>query len=324
MKSSQTNLEEPYELAGRRIWVAGHRGMVGSATVRRLESEDCEILTVSHDELELRDQATVGKWVAEAKPDTVVVAAATVGGILANSTHPADFLYDNLAIETNIIHAAHQCDVEKLLFLGSACIYPREADQPVAEEALLSGPLEPTNQWYAVAKIAGIKLCQAYRQQYGRDFISAQPNNLYGPFDNFDLESSHVIPALMRRTHEAKVSGDSEVVIWGSGKPFREFLHVDDLGDALVHLLKNFSDDIPINIGTGEEVRIAELAETIARVVGYQGNLIFDTSKPDGAPRKLLDARRMKALDWCSSVTLEEGLAKTYTWFLDNKAGSHP
>jgi len=321
MGLSQAKLEEPYELAGRRIWVAGHRGMVGSAMVRRLESEGCEILTTSHDALELRDQAAVDKWVAEAKPDTVVVAAATVGGILANSAHPADFLYDNLAIETNIIHAAHHCGVEKLLFLGSACIYPREADQPIAEEALLSGPLEPTNQWYAVAKIAGIKLCQAYRQQHGRDFISAQPNNLYGPFDNFDLETSHVIPALIRRTHEAKVSGASEVVIWGTGKPFREFLHVDDLGDALVHLLKFFSGDIPINIGTGEEVSIAELAETIAGVVGYQGNLTFDTSKPDGAPRKLLDVRRMKALDWCSSVTLEEGLAKTYTWFLDNEPG---
>jgi GDP-L-fucose synthase len=321
MNSSDAKLKEPYKLAGKRVWVAGHRGMVGAATVRRLEREDCEILTASHDQLELRDQAAVDAWMDASKPDAVVVAAATVGGILANSTQPADFLYDNLAIEANIIHAAHRCDVEKMLFLGSACIYPREAEQPMAEEALLSGPLEPTNQWYAVAKIAGIKLCQAYRVQHGCDFISALPNNLYGPFDNFDLESSHVIPALMRRTHEAKLGGTPKVVIWGTGKPYREFLHVDDLADALIHLLNYFSSDIPINIGTGEEISIRDLAGTIARVVGYQGDLTFDTSKPDGAPRKLLDARRMKALDWTSSVALEEGLAATYDWFLKNEAG---
>lgn len=321
MESSGAKLKEPYKLAGKRVWVAGHRGMVGGATARRLEREDCELLTASHAALELRDQAAVDVWMDANKPDVVVVAAATVGGILANSTRPADFLYDNLAIETNIIHAAHRNEVEKLLFLGSACIYPREAAQPMAEEALLSGPLEPTNQWYAVAKIAGIKLCQAYREQHGRDFISAQPNNLYGPLDNFDLESGHVIPALMRRTHEAKLGGAPEVVIWGTGKPYREFLHVDDLADGLVHLLKYFSSDVPINIGTGEEVSISALAAAIAEVVGYQGDLTFDTSKPDGAPRKLLDARRMKALDWTSSVVLEDGLAATYEWFLENEAG---
>jgi GDP-L-fucose synthase len=321
MESSDAKLKEPYKLAGKRVWVAGHRGMVGAATARRLQHEDCEILTASHDALELRDQAAVDAWMDANKPDAVVVAAATVGGILANSTRPADFLYDNLTIETNIIHAAHRSEVEKLLFLGSACIYPREAAQPMAEEALLSGPLEPTNQWYAVAKIAGIKLCQAYREQHDQDFISAQPNNLYGPFDNFDLESSHVIPALMRRTHEAKLGGAPEVVIWGTGKPYREFLHVDDLADGLIHLLKYFSSDVPINIGTGEEVSIGALAAAIAQVVGYGGDLSFDTSKPDGAPRKLLDARRMKALDWTSSVVLEDGLAATYEWFLENVAG---
>ena len=321
MESSDAKLKEPYKLAGKRIWVAGHRGMVGAATARRLQREDCEILTASHQELELRDQAAVGVWMDANKPDAVVVAAATVGGILANATRPADFLYDNLTIETNIIHAAHRAEVEKLLFLGSACIYPREAAQPMAEEALLTGPLEPTNQWYAVAKVAGIKLCQAYREQHDRDFISAQPNNLYGPFDNFDLASSHVIPALMRRTHEAKLGGAPEVVIWGTGTPYREFLHVDDLADGLIHLLNYFSSDVPINIGTGEEVSISGLAAAIAQVVGYQGDLSFDTSKPDGAPRKLLDARRMKALDWTSSVVLEDGLAATYEWFLENEAG---
>ena len=321
MESSDAKLKEPYKLAGKRVWVAGHRGMVGAATARRLQHEDCEILTASHDALELRDQAAVDAWMDANKPDAVVVAAATVGGILANSTRPADFLYDNLTIETNIIHAAYRNEAEKLLFLGSACIYPREAAQPMAEEALLSGPLEPTNQWYAVAKIAGIKLCQAYREQHGRDFISAQPNNLYGPFDNFDLESSHVIPALMRRTHEAKMGGAPKVVIWGTGKPYREFLHVDDLADGLIHLFKYFSSDVPINIGTGEEVSIGALAAAIAQVVGYQGELSFDTSKPDGAPRKLLDARRMMALDWTSSVALEDGLAATYEWFLEYEAG---
>ena len=313
-------LTSPYGLAGKRIWVAGHSGMVGSATVRRLASENCEILTVPHAKLDLRDQAGVGAWMKHEKPDVVVVAAATVGGIHANSTRPADFIYDNLAIETNIIHAAFQLGVEKLLFMGSACIYPREAEQPMVEEALLTGPLEPTNEWYAIAKIAGIKLCQAYRKQHGSDFISAQPNNLYGPNDNFDLQGGHVIPALMRKAHEAKLSGAPAYELWGSGTPKREFLHVDDLADALIHILKYYSGPVPLNIGTGEEVTIAELARTIADVVGFTGNLNFDTSKPDGSPRKLLDDTRMKKLGWRASISLRDGLAETYRWFLDHES----
>ena len=312
-------LAQPFSLAGKRIWVAGHRGMVGSATVRRLARESCEILVADRAELELRDQASVLTWMERAKPDVVIVAAATVGGIYANSTRPADFLYDNLAIETNIIHAAYKLAVRKLLFLGSACIYPREAAQPMSEDALLTGPLEPTNEWYAIAKIAGIKLCQAYRKQHGCDFISAQPNNLYGPGDNFDLEGSHVIPALMVKAHEAKLSGAASFELWGSGKPLREFLYVDDLADALIHLLKHYSGPVPLNIGTGEEVSIADLAHTIAGVVGFTGALTFDTNKPDGSPRKLLDDRRMKALDWKSSIGLKDGLALTYRWFLDHQ-----
>jgi len=312
-------LAQPFSLAGKRVWVAGHRGMVGSATVRRLARENCEILVANRAELELRDQSNVLAWMERTKPDVVIVAAATVGGIYANSTRPADFLYDNLAIETNIIHAAYKLETPKLLFLGSACIYPREAPQPMSEDALLTGPLEPTNEWYAIAKIAGIKLCQAYRQQHGCDFISAQPNNLYGPGDNFDLEGSHVIPALMIKAHEAKLSGAASFELWGSGKPLREFLHVDDLADALVHLLKHYSGPVPLNIGTGEEVSIAELAHAIADAVGFKGTLTFDTSKPDGSPRKLLDDRRMKALGWTSSVGLKDGLASTYRWFLDHQ-----
>ncbi len=313
-------LATPFSLSGKRIWVAGHSGMMGSATVRRLAREDCEILAIRHADLDLRDQAGVGAWMKREKPDVVIVAAATVGGIHANSTRPADFIYDNLAIETNIIHAAHQIGVEKLLFLGSACIYPREATQPMAEEALLTGPLEPTNEWYAIAKIAGIKLCQAYRLQHGRDFISAQPNNLYGPRDNFDLQGSHVIPALIRKAHEAKLSHASGFELWGSGKPKREFLHVDDLADALVHILKHYSGPIPLNIGTGEEVTIAELARTIAGVVGFTGSLNFDATKPDGSPRKLLNDARMKKLGWRASISLKDGLAETYRWFLEHES----
>jgi GDP-L-fucose synthase len=313
-------LDKPFSLRGKRIWVAGHTGMVGSATARRLASEKCEILTVPHSVLDLRDQAGVFDWMRRERPDVVVVAAATVGGIYANSTRPADFIYDNLAIETNIIHAAFREAVEKLLFLGSACIYPRDAAQPMREEALLTGPLEPTNEWYAIAKIAGIKLCQAYRRQHGRDFISAQPNNLYGPGDNFDLEGSHVIPALIRKAHDAKTTGAKSFEIWGSGRPKREFLHVDDLADALVHLLKHFSHEVPLNIGTGEELTIAELAHTVAEVVGFSGELTFDGSKPDGSPRKLLDDRRMKALGWRASISLRDGLSSTYRWFLEHES----
>jgi GDP-L-fucose synthase len=312
----QIKLDQPYSVAGKRVWVAGHTGMVGSATVRRLARENCDVRTADHATLELRDQNAVSAWITKNKPDAVVLAAATVGGILANSTRPAEFIYDNLAIETNIIHASYQNDVEKLLFLGSACIYPREAAQPMNEEALLTGPLEPTNEWYAIAKIAGIKLCEAYRKQYGCDYISAQPNNLYGPGDNFDLQSSHVIPALLVKAHHAKLAGEKSMEIWGTGSAMREFLHVDDLADALVHLLHHYSGDIHINIGTGEEISIRDLATTIAGAVGFEGDLAFDTSKPDGAPRKLLDATRMQALDWTSSITLPDGLASTYDWYL--------
>jgi len=316
----QIKLAHPFSLAGKKVWVAGHTGMVGSATVRRLARENCDVLTADHSALELRDQSAVSAWINQNKPDVVVLAAATVGGILANSTRPAEFIYDNLAIETNIINASYQNDVEKLLFLGSACIYPREAAQPMNEEALLTGPLEPTNEWYAIAKIAGIKLCEAYRKQYGCDYISAQPNNLYGPGDNFDLQSSHVIPALMVKAHIAKLAGAKSMEIWGTGSAMREFLHVDDLADALVHLLHHYSGDIHINIGTGEEISVRDLATTIAGVVGFEGDLAFDTSKPDGAPRKLLDAARMQALDWTSAITLSDGLASTYNWYLKNIA----
>lgn len=307
-----------FDIKGKRVWVTGHNGMVGSSIVRRLASEDCEILTATRSDADLRRQDEVEDWMEINKPEVVFVAAATVGGILANQSRPAEFIYDNLAIETNVIHTAWKTGVEKLLFLGSACIYPREAPQPMNEECLLSGPLEPTNEWYAIAKISGIKMCQAYRRQYDCDFISAQPNNLYGPGDNFDLQSSHVIPALIRKAHEAKLDGRESVEIWGSGKPFREFLYVEDLADALVFLLNNFSGELQLNIGTGEEVTIRELAETVARVVGFEGELTFDASKPDGAPRKLLDTTRIQKLGWVSSTTLEDGLKKAYDWFLKN------
>jgi GDP-L-fucose synthase len=306
-----------YPLAGKRIWVAGHHGMVGSAVVRRLKSTGCEILTTSRGELDLRRQADVEKWMAAERPDAIVIAAATVGGIYANSTRPAEFLYDNLAIETNIIHAAHACRTSKVLLLGSACIYPRDASQPMAEDALLTGPLEPTNQWYAIAKIAGIKLCQAYRRQYGCDFISAMPNNLYGPGDNFDLASSHVLPALMRKIHEATLSGSDTVELWGSGTPLREFLHVDDLADALVFLLERYSDELHVNIGTGEEISIRAAAGLIAKVIGWSGTFVFDESKPDGVMRKVIDSSKLAALGWTAKTSLEDGLALTYRWFVE-------
>ena len=305
----------PFDLADRRVFVAGHRGMVGQAICRRLASEKCEILTVRRAEVDLRRQQETEDWVAKAKPDAVFVAAATVGGILANATRPAEFLYDNLAIETNLIEAARKAGVAKLLFLGSSCIYPREAAQPMAETALLTGPLEPTNEWYAIAKIAGIKMAQAYRRQHGCDYISAMPTNLYGPGDNFDLQSSHVVPALIAKIHAAKTEGRSEVEIWGSGKPKREFLFVDDLADALVHLMKHYSDEPHLNVGTGSDVTIAELAETIARVVGWQGRFRYDASKPDGTPRKLLDVSKLAALGWKAKTPLEQGLAQAYGWY---------
>ena len=316
----QGKLEQPYDLAGKRVWVAGHRGMVGSAVTRRLAAEDCELITVARMSLDLRRQADVEAWMADIRPQTIVVAAATVGGILANATRPAEFLYDNLAIETNIVHAARDLGVEKLLFLGSACIYPRDAAQPMAEDALLTGPLEPTNEWYAVAKIAGMKLCEAYRAQYGCDFISAQPNNLYGPGDNFDLETSHVIGALIAKTHSAKIEDAASVEVWGTGKPLREFLFVDDLADALVFLLKTYSASGPINIGTGEEINVRELAKAVAGVVGFEGGFDFNTEKPDGAPRKLLDTSRLKRLGWTGKTGLGDGLRATYDWYKTNVA----
>lgn len=308
----------PYRLAGRRIWVAGHRGMVGSALVRRLKQEDCTLLTAGRTELDLRDGAAVAAWMRRERPDVVVLAAARVGGILANSSYPGEFIYDNLAIVTNVVESARQADVAKLLFLGSSCIYPKLAPQPIPEEALLTGPLEPTNEWYAVAKIAGIKLCQAYRQQYGLDFITAMPTNLYGPNDNFHPANSHVLPALMRRIHEAK--GQEEVSIWGTGTPRREFLHVDDLADACVFLLQHYSDASPINVGVGADVSIAELASAIATTVGWQGRFRFDTSKPDGTPRKLLDVSRLQGLGWQARIPLQQGLISTYDWFCQHAA----
>ncbi len=310
--------EELFELKGRRIWVAGHRGMVGAALLRRLTSEECEVLTVGRDEVDLRRQADVEAWMAEAKPDAVFMAAATVGGILANDNRPAEFIYDNLAIETNVIHAAWRTGVQKLLFLGSSCIYPRLAPQPMSEDCLLTGPLEPTNQWYAMAKIAGVKMCQAYRRQYGCEFISVMPTNLYGPGDNFDLASSHVVPALIRKTHEAKAEGRPSVDIWGTGRPRREFIYVEDLADALVFIMTHYSAEEPLNVGTGKDITIAELAHLIAEVVDYDGKLVFDRTKPDGTPRKLLDVRRLRTIGWNAQTSLKKGLVATYRWYLDN------
>lgn len=307
-----------FPLKGKRIWVAGHKGLVGSAIVRRLARENCEILTIDREAVDLRDQAATRAWMAHYKPDAIFLAAAKVGGILANETFPADFLYDNLMIEANIIEAANRAKVSKLLFLGSSCIYPKMAPQPIREEALLTGSLEETNEWYAIAKIAGIKLCQAYRRQYGCDFISAMPSNLYGPGDNFDPNSSHVIPALIRKAHEAKLRGDTDVVIWGTGTPRREFLHVDDCADACVHLMKVYSGDGHINVGSGEELTILELAKIISAIVGFTGKLECDTSKPDGTPRKLMSVDRIRALGWAPTISLAAGLTSAYHWYLAN------
>ncbi|WP_439500931.1 GDP-L-fucose synthase [Aminobacter ciceronei] len=307
-----------YPLAGKRVWVAGHRGMVGSALVRRLTREGCEVITAGRDTVDLTRQAEVEAWLGETRPQAVLLAAAKVGGILANATYPAAFLYENLAIETNVIHAAHKIGVEKLLFLGSSCIYPKFATQPIAEDSLLTGALEPTNEWYAIAKIAGLKLAEAYRKQHGADFISAMPTNLYGPGDNFDLTSSHVLPALIRKAHEAKLSGAAELTIWGSGTPRREFLHVDDAADAMVFLLKSYSGDQHINVGSGTDVTILELAETVARVVGFEGRIALDTSKPDGTPRKLMSGDKLAHLGWRPRIELESGIRSTYDWFVNN------
>ncbi len=305
-----------YSLSGKRIWVAGHRGMVGGAVVRRLATEDCEIITAGRDALDLVDQAQVRVWMARTKPDAIVLAAAKVGGIKANNDLPVDFLYQNLMIEANILDAAHQNDVERVLFLGSSCIYPRMAPQPIPEDSLLTGPLEPTNEWYAIAKIAGIKLTQAYRQQYGRDWISAMPTNLYGPGDNYDLNSSHVLPALLRKFHEAKVNGASTVTVWGSGNPLREFLHCDDLADALIFLMKNYSGHDHVNVGSGVEVSIRELSQIIANTVSCTAAIEFDSSKPDGTPRKLMDSSRLQAMGWSNIRQLKSGIADAYGCFL--------
>lgn len=306
-----------YDLTGKRVYVAGHRGMVGSALVRRLEHEACEVVLAQS--LDLRRQADVETWFAAHRPDVVILAAARVGGIAANHTRPAEFLYDNLAIEGNVLKAAAEQGVEKLLFLGSSCIYPRDAEQPIVEEALLTGPLETTNQWYAIAKIAGLKLAEAYRRQHGLDFISAMPTNLYGPNDNFDLNSSHVLPALMRKAHEAKLAGANSMTIWGTGTPRREFLHVDDCADALVFLLQHYSDAPHVNVGSGVDLAIVELAQLVADVVGFAGSIEHDLSRPDGTRRKLMSAARLRALGWAPRIDLRDGLQRTYQWFLENR-----
>ncbi|MGO7540869.1 GDP-L-fucose synthase family protein [Rhizobium ruizarguesonis] len=306
-----------YDLSNKKIWVAGHRGMVGSALVRRLQSEECNVITATRREVDLKRQDEVEKFVEATRPDAIILAAAKVGGILANDTLPADFLYDNLIIEANIFQAAHRNDVGRLLFLGSSCIYPKFAPQPISEDALLTGPLEPTNEWYAVAKIAGIKLAEAYRRQHGRDYISAMPTNLYGPGDNFDLQSSHVLPALIRKAHLAKLSGASEVTVWGTGTPRREFLHVDDCADALVFLLKNYSGAQHVNVGSGEDIEIIELTRLVCRVVGYEGRIVHDLSKPDGTPRKLMSNQKLREMSWKPRISLEDGIRATYTWFLE-------
>ncbi len=304
-----------FSLEGKRVWVAGHRGLVGSAVVRRLETEACDVLTAGSQELDLRNQGAVDEWMGANRPQAIIIAAAKVGGILANATYPVDFLYDNLMIEANILHAAHRLGCEKLLLLGSSCIYPKLASQPINEDSLLTGSLEPTNEWYALAKIAGVKLCAAYRQQYGSDFISAMPTNLYGFNDNFDLSSSHVLPALLRKMHTAKVERRESVEIWGTGTPRREFLHVDDLADALVFLMKNYSAPEPINVGSGQELTIRDLAHLIAEVVGFEGRFGFDASKPDGTPRKFLDTGKLNNLGWSAKIDFRSGVEKVYGWF---------
>ena len=298
-----------------KVFVAGHRGLVGSAICRRLQADDVELLVAERSELDLMDQKGVDQWFREHGVDQVYLAAARVGGIYANDTYPAEFIHDNLAIQTNVIQAAWQYGVTKLLFLGSSCIYPKLAPQPMSEDSLLTGPLEPTNEWYAIAKIAGIKMCQAYRKQYGFDAIAAMPTNLYGPGDNFDLENSHVLPALIRKFHEAKEAGEPSVTVWGTGSPRREFLHVDDLADACVFLMRNYSSPDIVNIGWGRDISIAELAETVRDIVGFQGEIVYDTSKPDGTPRKLLDTARLTAAGWQPSITLADGIRETYDWY---------
>ena len=311
-----------YNLSDKRVWVAGHNGMVGAAVSRALANENCEILAVPRAQLDLLRQSDVEDWCVQTKPDAVIVCAARVGGILANDTYPADFIHQNLTLETNIIHSAYKAGVEKLVFLGSSCIYPKNAPQPMTEDTLLTGPLEPTNEWYAIAKIAGIKLCQAYRKQYGCDFISAMPTNLYGPGDNFDLATSHVVPALLRKCHEAHVNGQEHMEVWGTGNVRREFLHVDDCAAGIVFLLKNYSDAQHVNLGTGSDITVKELAELVKNTVGFAGMLKFNPTKPDGTPRKLLDTTLINNLGWQAEITLTDGLSDAFNWYLDNLAQS--
>lgn len=312
--------EVVFPLKGKRVWVAGHRGMVGSALVRRLAAEDCEILTIGREQVDLRRQADTEAWVEKHRPDAVFLAAATVGGVHANNTRPAEFLYDNLAIATNVVEAARRSKVQKLMFLGSTCINPREAAIPTPEDVLLTGPLEPTNEWYAVAKIAGIKLCHAYRRQWGCDFVACMPTNLYGPGDNFHPQHSHVIPGMINKFTTARDTKAEQVEIWGTGNAIREFLYVDDCADGVVFLMKHYSGESIVNIGTGRETSVRELAETVSKVVGYQGRLHFDTTKPEGAPRRLLDSAMINGMGWRAPTTLEAGLRATYDWFTTNEA----
>ena len=315
--------ELDFPLEGKRVFVAGHRGMVGSAIVRALRQRDCEVLTAPRPGVDLRRQEQVERWIHAERPDALFLAAARVGGIWANSTRPAEFIYDNLAIQSAAIESARRAGVGKLLFLGSSCIYPKMARQPIKEDALLTDSLEPTNEWYAVAKIAGIKMCQAYRRQYGCNYICLMPTNLYGPGDDFDLQSAHVIPALIRKMHEGKISGDEEIVVWGSGTPKREFMHVDDLADAAVYLMEVYSGEEHVNVGTGRDISISELSQMLKEVIGFHGRLTYDHSKPDGTPRKLLDVTRLARLGWRAKIALRAGLAETYRWFVgttDRKA----
>lgn len=307
-----------FEIHGKKIWVAGHNGMVGRAVVSLLKNYKCEILLVDREDLDLTNQSNVKKWITFNKPDAIIICAARVGGILANSKFPAEFLYQNLMIETNIINSAYENDIGRLLFLGSSCIYPKHCEQPMKESALLTGALESTNEWYALAKIAGIKLCQAYREQYGMDFISAMPTNLYGPYDNFDLETSHVIPALIRKSYEAHISKSGSISVWGTGSPKREFMHVNDCASGIIYLLENYSGKEHVNLGSGEEVSIKSLVKIINSTVGFRGEVKFDVSKPDGSPRKLLDTTKINSLGWHPKTKLEEGIRNTYLWFKEN------
>ncbi len=308
-----------YSLAGKKVWVAGHRGMVGAALVRRLKNVDCEVVTVPHAALDLTRQKDVENWIAETKPDAIFMAAARVGGILANDSYPVEFLMENIKIETNVFSAAHASGVSRVMFLGSSCIYPRLAAQPMNENSLLTGPLEPTNQWYAIAKIAGVMMAQAYRRQFGRDYISCMPTNLYGPGDNFDLQESHVLSALIVKAHLAKEANSDSFEVWGTGNAQREFLYVDDMAEACVFLMEHYSADEPINVGYGKDIAIRDVAQTVAKVVGFSGAITNDLGKPDGMPRKLMDSTRINALGWRASTSLEDGIAKTYAWYLEHE-----